>query len=169
MSLNPQWKSFLFHEYAHSELCWHWRWSSEKALETLVKPLLWITLNQLGHDERMQGVNPIRACESPSRKVLEGVRTFYSLINSSLRSRLQRKDKLRIKTFRHLKNWIIILRMFSRETHTLRKRKRGRQAGRHTGMRARAHTYRLILNLFLSDLNQQLFFWVKIQLKKIWW
>ena len=80
-------------------LCRHWRWSYAQAPSTSVTALLWITLNQLGHDERTQGVNTLRACESPSRKVLERVRTFYSLINRSLRNRLQGKDKSRIKNF----------------------------------------------------------------------
>lgn len=56
-------------------------------------------LSQLGHDERMQGINPLRAHESPSRKALERGRMFYSLINRNLRSRLQCKYKLRIKNF----------------------------------------------------------------------
>lgn len=83
------------------ELCWYWRWNSAKAPSTLVTPLR-ITLSQLRQDERMQGLNPLRACKSPSRKVPERVKAFYSLINRSLRSRLQGKDKLRIKNFQKL-------------------------------------------------------------------
>lgn len=78
-------------------LCLGWRWSSAQAPSSSVTALLWITLSPLGHDERTRGINPFRACESPSRKVLERVRTFYSLINRSLRNRLQ--GKLRIKNF----------------------------------------------------------------------
>lgn len=85
-----------------TEVYWLWRQNSAKVPSTLVTSLLRITLSQLRHDERIQGLNPLRACKSPSRKVPERVRTFYCLINRSLRNRLQGKDELRIKNFQKL-------------------------------------------------------------------
>lgn len=121
MNLKPQWKTFLLHKYAHWTLCWHWRWSWAKPPNTSVTPLLWITSNQLGLDERTQGINPLRACESPSRKALERVRTFYSLINRSLRIGCRIKTSWGLKTFGNLKNWITLLRKFPGEKERERK------------------------------------------------
>lgn len=110
MSVKARWKSFLLHKEAH------WTVAPASAPCTSATPLLRIAWYQLGHDESMQAVNPLRACESASRKVLGRVRTFCSLISRCLRNQLQGKDKLRInKTFGNTKNWIIILRQFPGE------------------------------------------------------
>lgn len=82
----------------------------------------------------------MRACESPPRRVLERVRTFYSLINRSLKNRLQGKDKLRIKNFWKLEE----LNYYPKEVP---RRKRDRKEREN----------------FSSDLNQQAFYLVRIQ------